>query len=211
MNRRHLGLALVIASAVLLTGCASTTGGSGPADSGSTAHRAPHSAAMTAGMVMPDGSTMGAPTPSPVAQAIDNPSPAEEMICAAETRTTITKILGLPGQPKASASWRHHLYTCTYRLPMGTLIVSVQRSASPTAAKAYFQTHRATLGTTETLDGLGQGSYGARTGTVVLIKDSDTLTVDATALPAVFGTQQSHRFDFAYELASDILGCWTQG
>lgn len=211
MNRRRLGLVLATACAVFLTGCASTTGGSTPAGSGSAAHRAPHSAAMTAGMVMPDGSTMGAHTPTLVAQATDTPSPAEKMICTAETRTTITKILGLPGQPKASASWRNLLYTCTYRLPMGTLIVSVHRSASPTAARTYFQTHRATLGTTETLDGLGQGSYGAKTGTVVLIKDSDTLTVDATALPAVFGKQQSRRFDFAYELASAILGCWTEG
>jgi hypothetical protein len=29
--------------------------------------------------------------------------------------------------------------------------------------------------------------------------------------PAVLGAQQSKRFDFAYEIASDILGCWTGG
>lgn len=46
---------------------------------------------------------------------------------------------------------------------------------------------------------------------MVLLKDSDTLTVDASRLPPVFGKQQSTRFDFAYELASDILGCWTEG
>ncbi len=88
---------------------------------------------------------------------------------------------------------------------------TVKGSGNPAAAKAYFTNHRATLGATETLDGLGQGSYGTKTGTVVLIKDSDTLTVDATRLPAVFGKEQSKRFDFAYELASDILGCWTNG
>lgn len=160
---------------------------------------------------MPDGSTMGVAAHPRAAAASDAPTPAEAMICGAETRSTIHKVLGLTAAPTSTATWRNHLYTCTYHLPVGTLTVSVKRSPNPSAAKAYFHAHRATLGTTETLDGLGQGSYGARTGTVVLVKDSDTLTVDATRLPAVFGKERSHRFDFAYELASDILGCWTQG
>jgi hypothetical protein len=133
------------------------------------------------------------------------------MICAAETHSTITEVLGLTSTPTSTASWQDHLYTCTYRLPMGTLIVSVKQSANPAAAAAYYRASRATLGGTETLDGLGEHSYGSKTGTVVLIKDNDTLTVDATHLPDVFGTESSKRFDFAYELASDILGCWTEG
>ena len=36
-----------------------------------------------------------------------------------------------------------------------------------------------------------------------------TLRVDATGLPAVFGTQKQKRTDLAYEIASDVLGCWT--
>lgn len=205
MNRRRQTLALAATAALLLSGCASAR------TSGAQNGGGARSPAMKAGMVMPDGSTMGVatrPKPAPVNNA---PTPAEAMICGAETRSTIQKVLGLTAAPTSSASWRDHLYTCTYRLPMGTLTVSVKQSPDRSAAKAYFDAHRAALGTTETLDGLGQGSYGARTGTVVLIKDSDTLTVDATRLPAVFGKQQSHRFDFAYELASDILGCWTQG
>ena len=47
------------------------------------------------------------------------------------------------------------------------------------------------------------------TGTVVVIKDSQTLTVDATGLPAVFGAEDQKRTDLAYEVASDVLGCWT--
>ena len=76
---------------------------------------------------------------------------------------------------------------------------------------AYFRTSQAHLGSTEPLDGLGEHSFGAAAGTIVLIKDNDTLTVDATRLPPVFGNESSKRFDFAYELASDILGCWTEG
>jgi hypothetical protein len=208
VNRRSRALTLLAVGTVLLAGCASSHSGTAPAAAG-----APRSPQMTPGMVMPDGSTMGAAKPSEVAAAdnSDSPSAAEKMICAAETHSTITKVLGLKAAPTSRSSWRDHVYTCTYRLPMGTLIVSVKQSAGPAAAETYFREHQATLGATEKLDGLGQGSYGTKSGTVVLLKDNDTLTVDATRLPAVFGDEQSKRFDFAYELASDILGCWTEG
>ena len=81
---------------------------------------------------MPDGSTMGAAAHPPAADVTELcPSPAEKMICAAETHTTIQKVLGLTSTPTSAATWRDHLYTCTYRLPMGTLIVSVKQSANP--------------------------------------------------------------------------------
>ena len=204
MKRRTRILALLAASSLLLAGCASSRAATNTAP-----HLVPGSPTMSAGMVMPHGSTMAAGALA--AGTAGSPSTAEKMICAAETRSTITKVLGLPNAPTSTATWRDHLYTCTYRLPMGTLIVSVKQSSDPAAATAYFQTLRTTLGATETLDGLGQGSYGTTTGRVVLIKDNDTLTIDAARLPAVFGKQQSKRFDFAYELASDILGCWTEG
>lgn len=199
--------ALIAVGAILLTGCASarTAGGSSPTTP------APGTS-MTAGMVMPDGSTMGAASGAPsVAAAAGGPSAAEKMICAPETRTTITKILGLTTAPTAKSAWADYRYTCTYTLPMGTFIISVKQSTNPTTAKAYFAALRTDLGTTQALDGLGQGSYGTAAGIVVLIKDSDVLTVDASRLPAAFGAQQSKRFDFAYEIASDILGCWTGG
>lgn len=205
MNRTTRIAAVFAAGALMLAGCATAA----PAHHAATT--APQSgAAMSPGMVMPDGSTMGAPSAG-VQVAADLPSTAEQMICAAETRRNITAILGLKTVPSTTATWRHQRYTCTYALPMGALVLSVQRSSDPSAARAHFASLRRTMGRTQPLDGLGQGSFGTANGTVVLIKDSDTLTIDATRLPAVFGTQQSKRFDFAYELASDILGCWTGG
>jgi hypothetical protein len=198
--------ALIAASAVLLAGCASSHAAT---DRSRTPTSPP--AAMTPGMVMPDGSTMGADAATSGAATANGPSAAEQMICGAETRADVTKVLGLNLAPTATSNWADHLYTCSYALPMGTFVVSVKQSTDPTAAHTYFSTLRSELGTTQTLDGLGQGSYGTSTGKVVLIKDSDTLTVDATRLPAVLGAQQSKRFDFAYEIASDILGCWTGG
>lgn len=213
MNRTRRAVVLVAATGLLLTGCASTHSAT---TSKTPAGATPPVSAMKAGMVMPDGSTMGATSSNtapaaPGVTAAGVPSAAEKMICAAETHATIVQILGLPTTPPSAATWRNHLYTCTYRLPIGTLIVSVKQSSSPARAQQYFYAQRTRLAPTQHLDGLGQGSYGTTGGRVVLIKDSDVLTVDATRLPAVFGTQQSKRFDFAYELASDILGCWTEG
>jgi hypothetical protein len=94
---------------------------------------------------------------------------------------------------------------------MGPFVISVKQSPDTSAAHAFFAAHRTGLGSTEPLDGLGEASYGQAAGTVVLIKDNFTLMVDATKLPAVFGKQHSKRFDFAYEIASAILGCWTEG
>jgi hypothetical protein len=205
MNRRHRVCALLAGGMLSLAGCASAGASGEPATS--SADRSP---AMSAGMVMPDGSTMGAAA-APSATEAGTPSAAEKMVCAAETHSIITEVLGLAHTPTSTATWRNHLYTCTYRLPMGTLIVSVKQSSNPAAAAAYFQSSRTSRDGTKTLDGLGEHSYGTTSGTVVLIKDSDTLTVDATRLPPVFGKESSKRSDFAYELASDILGCWTEG
>jgi hypothetical protein len=92
---------------------------------------------------------------------------------------------------------------------MGKMVLSVQQSASKAAADRYFRALRTQLGKTRTLAGLGEQAYAAKDGYVVVRKDNLTLRVDTTALPAVFGPQQQRRSDLAYEIASDVLGCWT--
>ena len=192
MNPRAVVLAA--ATAMTLAGCAAVS----PA--------APKTAAvMSPGMVMPDGSTMGPAG----GHAAARPSAAAQMICAAETHLTIKQVLGLPARPTSTRSWTDQLLTCTYRLPEGRLVLSVKESASPAAARAYSTELRDRIAATRALDGLTTDAYGASDGTVVLVKDNDTLIVDATALPDIVGTLHAKRFDFAYELASDILGCWT--
>jgi hypothetical protein len=163
-------------------------------------------------MIMPDGSTMGADAPTSAGGAAgDGPSAAAQMICAAETRTDIKTVLTLKAAPVGEATWTGHLYTCTYTLPMGTLRLSVKESPDAATATSYYTTLRGRLGTTHDLAGLTESAYGTPEGTVVLRKDNDVLRVDVTALPAQFGAQHQKRADFAYEIASDILGCWTGG
>lgn len=194
---------LVAASAVLLAGCAASAGADQPARM-----TRPAGTAMTPGMVMPDGSTTGAMTTTSTSQQ-SGPSAAALMVCSDETRADIAQVLALPDRPAATATWREHTYTCTYRLAVGPFVLSVTESADDMAAGRYLADVRTRLGTTTDLAGLTEGAFGTAAGDVLLRKDNDVLHVDATALPAVFGAQGQKRADFAYEIASDVLGCWT--
>lgn len=203
---KNLRIAAVLAAgAILLAGCASSHADTAPQASTSP----PPAGAMTPGMVMPGGSTMGANPASTSATTAGAPSAAALMICAEETRSDITKVLALKGEPTSQSSWANKIYTCRYHLPMGTFVLSVKESADPESAKTYTEALRTqTVGTKE-LAGLTETAFGTPDGVVVLLKDNDTLRVDATGLPAQFGDQKQKRADFAYEIASDILGCWT--
>ncbi|SDP47245.1 hypothetical protein SAMN04515671_4381 [Nakamurella panacisegetis] len=203
-----------------------------PSVSGQESPAPTSGAVMTPGMIMPDGSTMGpmtVPPASPIppsslppssapratttshaaTQAAAGPPAAAQMVCSAEIHATITKVLALTATPTSSSSWENQLYTCTYRLPMGKFVISVKQSASATAAADYARQLRGDNIDATKLNGLTATAFETPAGKVFLVKDDFTLTVDATTLPKVFGRQQQKRVDFAYEIASDILGCWT--
>jgi hypothetical protein len=178
--------AVACACVILLAGC--TASHAGAAD-GSKAHT-------TAGATAQATTTAG-------------PSAAVKMVCATETRTNIAKALGLKTAPKPSATWADSTYTCVYALPMGRLVLSVKHSPTPQAARAYLDSTAQRLGATTSLSGPAKTALASSDGTVLLLKDSDVLQVNATLLPAVVGTQHLKRNDFAALMASDILACWT--
>lgn len=213
----HRTAGLAVGCALLLTGCATSNAATTPAaaptpsmSAGKTmsaGKKMSPETTLSPGMVMPDGSVMGA---DPKASgAPQGPSASARMICGAEIRADVTKILGLKSPPATTSRWADHLYTCIYRLPQGDLVVSVKESPDAAATKSYFQAQRQQSGSPDTLAGLTPSAFGTPTGTVVLVKDNNTLTVDATALPTQFGTQHQKRTDLAYEVASVIPGCWT--
>ena len=186
-------LAAVLALAMLAAGCASTR------------QRAPVPAT--------HGHPASADPPTPAAAAAAaagaEPSAAALMICDPDIAGKVTLALALATTPPRRATWDGELYTCTYRLPLGLLVVSVREAPTKPAAALHFEALRPRLGATEPLLGLGERAYGTRTGAVVVLKDATTLRVDATGLPAVFGRQRQKRTDFANEIAANILGCWT--
>lgn len=206
MTARRKQLGLLLAGSLLLAGCASS-------QAATEAPRKPLSpgVAMRPGMIMPDGSTMGAEAASPSASASPSvkPSASALMICSAEVRSDINTVLAFKATPVGKSTFVDHLYTCSYALPMGKLILSVKDSPDRAGTDGYFASVRKGLGGAETLAGLGEAAYGTNDGTVVLRKDNAVLRVDATGLPSVFGSQHAKRNDFAYEIASVILGCWT--
>jgi hypothetical protein len=58
---------------------------------------------------------------------------------------------------------------------------------------------------------LGERAYGTEDGRVLVLKDTQILVVDTTRLPQEFGANGPRRTDLAYEVASDVMGCWTGG
>ncbi len=145
---------------------------------------------------------------SPMAVSSSTPSATALMVCGADIRDKVRQVLALASPPATSDSFADGRYTCTYRLPMGPLVLSVQQSASSAAANRFFAAERTRLAG-DTLPGLGEAAFGTGNGTVLVVKDSETLTVNANGLPVVFGSQRQRRTDLAYEIASDVLGCWT--
>lgn len=148
------------------------------------------------------------PTPSSSSRPAA-PSATAQMVCGPQIQGSVVQALKLTKLVPPKPTWHDSRYSCVYQLPMGPMTLSVQQSASDAAANAYFATLRPTFGKTSSMIGLGTQSYGTDTGIVVVVKDDKTLVVDTTKLPAVFGPEHQKRTDLAYEIASDVLGCWT--
>ncbi len=135
------------------------------------------------------------------------------MICGDETKTNLMSSLALPGPPEGTDSWADKLYTCTYSLPAGKLVLSVKESDNPTSARAYFDALQHRLGSTEPIDGLsnlGLPAFKTADGNVVFVKDNMTLQVDGTALSKTVGPHSVSRTEVSFEIATAILGCWRE-
>jgi hypothetical protein len=179
-------LLLLLAMPVLVAGCAahgSTSAASGPASGTST----------------PPGSAAEAAAPPQTAT----------MVCGDEIRTKVAKVLGLPAEPDTHAAWAASVYTCTYALPMGPMTLTVDVFPDKARAGAQLGAEQVAAPDAQPLAGLGERAFGTPTGTAVVLKDNEILTVDTTRLPEVFGPNDQQRTDLAYEVASDVLGCWT--
>jgi len=134
------------------------------------------------------------------------------MVCSAEARGNVAKILGLPSPPKASWSWNGSVYACHYALSDGTLTMSVQVYPAATAAQAGAAALAGSLDAKpiQGLSNLGLPGYQSEAGAVVFAKDNMVLQVDATTMPATAGINHVRRPAFAYQMATTILACWSE-
>jgi hypothetical protein len=118
----------------------------------------------------------------------------------------------LPAPPRTSTTWLDNVYTCTYHLAQGPLVLSVHEAGTVPMARSDFIALRNRLGTTQPLrgaEGLGLPAYETTRGNVVFLKDDKTLQVDGSGLPRHLAPSHRTRSDLAYTLATDIMGCWS--
>jgi hypothetical protein len=179
-------LLLLLAVPVLIAGCASQ---------GNSSAASPP----TGGMAMPSDAAAVATAPPHTAT----------MVCGDEIKTKVKQVLDLPAEPGTHATWAAPAYTCTYALPMGPMTLTVKVLPDKARAGAQLAADQAATRGAQPLAGLGERAFGTPVGTVVVLKDNQLLTVDTTHLPEVFGANDQKRTDLAYEVASDVLGCWT--
>jgi hypothetical protein len=182
-----------LALVVLLAGCGATppaTGSPGPSAGRSDV-----------GADAASGSNAGPPTDEPPASAA--------MICDADIKSKVREALSLAGPPSTEWGWSNGVYTCDYQLPMGRMGLQVTVLAGASQARTTFDADQARTPGALPLAGLGERAYGTEDGTVLVLKDNQILVVDTTRLPQEFGANGQRRTDLAYEVASDVMGCWT--
>ena len=106
-------------------------------------------------------------------------------------------------------TWVQHLYSCDFRYPNGTMVLSVKELSSWGQTMAYFADLGKTLGKTTNLPNLGQGAFQVRDGSVVVRKDWKVLLVNVAGLPSQFGSPPASGGEVAASVAAAILSCWS--
>ena len=194
---RSVSPASFLALLILLAGCGATPAATGSPD--------PSPGRSNVGAVPASGSNAAPPTD----ELAGKPPASAAMICDADIKSKVREALGLAGPPSTEWRWSTGVYTCDYHLPMGQMSLQVKVLAGAREARTVFDADRARTPGGLPLAGLGERAFGTKNGTVLVLKDSQILVVDTTRLPQEFGANGQRRTDLAYEVASDVLGCWT--
>jgi hypothetical protein len=149
--------------------------------------------------------------PSVAAAQYASPTPpaAATMVCSDEIRTQVVGALGLTVQPIPQDSWADHVYTCTYAVPTGTLVLAVTVAPSDDAADSQLDALATQFGAADPEQDFGRRSYSAPAGVLVAVKDNLVLTVDARTLPDDLGPGHQRRLDVVRLLAAAVFACWT--
>jgi hypothetical protein len=135
-------------------------------------------------------------------------SVSTKIICG-EAAEDIADALGTKTTQPLVPRWKHHIYSCRYVYPSGSMLLSVKQLGNANATGAYFRALAARLGRRSDLSGLGQGAFTTRDHSVVVRKDFKVLVVDPHELPAMFGTPPDTRANVAISVAATVMGCWT--
>lgn len=219
MKNRNQWLGSLAAVSLLLTGCAAAAGA---ADAGPAAPETVRPVASVPAAPAPaepvgpsedhSGGHHGTESSAPASDAETGPSDAASMVCGKQTKDNISSILGLKDAPHTVTNWADKVFTCTYHLADGPLVISVKESADPKSARNYFDALKTEVRDSTPIKGLanlGFPAYQTENGSVVFLKDNMTLHVNATDLPPAVGKDKIEPTSFAYQTATTILACWT--
>jgi len=130
------------------------------------------------------------------------------MICSPALQTELVYSLGVKPVAPVVARWVNHRYSCRYVYSNGVMVLSVKELSSWPQTIAYFKMLGRMLGDTGSMNGLGQGAFSTRTGSVAVRKDYRVLLVDVAGLPHRFGAPLTSRADIAITVTDSILACW---
>jgi hypothetical protein len=157
----------------------------------------------------PPASSAPASVAAEVQYASNKPPAAALLLCSQDVRgEVIADALNVPSVPAPESSWADHVYTCTYALQQGTLVLAVTVAPSDPAARTDLESMRSQLGAATQEPGLGQKAYSTAAGTVVAVKDNLVLRVDATGMADDLGNTHESRLDFARVIAAGVFSCW---
>lgn len=162
---------------------------------------------------VPSSAATGAASGSSAVESDEGVAPlTARMVCGGEVARNLMELDGISGAIPATSMWKNQLFTCTYTLPEGPLVLTVKKSATNAVAKSYFSaTQAAASGVTmPSFAALGIPAYSTPQGAVSFVKDDMTLLVDVTALPDSVGPQATKRGEFASTVASFVLACWRE-
>ncbi len=140
-------------------------------------------------------------------ESANQPSPQARLACGLDAESDVVTALGVgPTQPLAP-TWVNGVYSCRYVFANGVMVLSVEDHPNPTTALAAFTKSQ---GTAETVPAVGQHAYALATGTLVVHKDDQVMTIDVSGMPPTFGMPPHPRNIDAITVADAILACWTE-
>ncbi len=147
-----------------------------------------------------------APSEAPL-PAGRTPSTIATMICKPKARQEIASVLG-EFATVSHPTWEHHLYSCQYTYPTGSMVLSVKELSSWAQTKSYFRTLAKQMGKAQVINGLGQAAVETTDGSMIVRKDWKVLLVNSAGLPPQFGLPPTSSRAVAQSVADVILGCW---
>jgi hypothetical protein len=146
-----------------------------------------------------------------VAKAADPnaPSISAKMICQTATVNDIAAVIGIKTVSISTPVWKDQVFSCDYVYPKNAKMkLSVKELSSVPETDTYYQKLATDLGKKQDLQGLGQGAFSTKSGSVVTRKDYKVLTVDTSGLPAQFGVPPDTRENDAINVSFTIMECW---